>query len=109
MTLKLELKPETEKKILKLCAFEVILMTDIVESLLEKALLRERNAATLAVPAQTQAEKKGLPPKGMMTEESTAKVTPINEVMDKKKVFPKRSNMQPMEVGPITVDSVVKH
>ena len=49
MTLTLELKPETEKEIQKLSADQGILMTDFVESLLEKALLRERNAATISV------------------------------------------------------------
>ena len=49
MTLTLELKPETEKEILKLSANQGIQMSEVVESLLEKALLRERNAATIAV------------------------------------------------------------
>ena len=51
MLLKLisELKPETGQEILKLSANQGIQMTDIVESLLAKAFLRERNAATLAV------------------------------------------------------------
>ena len=88
---------------------KIIVSFALLNTLLFVACDTTKNAATVAVPAQTEAEKKGLPPKGMMTEESNAKVTPINEVMDKKKVFPKRSNMQPMEVGPITVDSVVKH
>ena len=88
---------------------KIIVSFALLNTLLFVACDTTKNAATVAVPAQTEAEKKGLPPKGMMTEESTAKITPINEVTDRKKQILKKSKMQPMEVGPITIDSLVKH
>ena len=88
---------------------KIIVSFALLTILLFVACDTPKNAATVAVPAQTEAEKKGLPQKGMMTEESTAKVTPMNEVTDRKKQILKKSKMPPMEVGAITIDSVGRH
>ena len=88
---------------------KIIVSFALLNTLLFVACDTTKNAATVAAPAQTEAEKKGLPQKGMMTEESTAKITPINEVTDRKKAFLKKSKIPPLEVGPITIDSLVKH
>ena len=48
MTLLLELKPGLEVQIRQLAQEQGIQMTECVQSLLEKALLRERNEATIS-------------------------------------------------------------
>jgi hypothetical protein len=49
MAITLELAPETERQLHQLAAERGVPMTDYAQALLEKALLRERNAATRAV------------------------------------------------------------
>ena len=64
----------------------------------------KKTATTVAAPVSTKEQKAGLPQKGMMTEESTTKVTPMNEVAVEKKILPK-SKMKAMEMAPITIDT----